>query len=371
MLSGHRGLLYVGAWLPLFGLYILIFLVTGMGGGDALSAALANVLPAAVLGVGVLSAAGRIEWRPGRSGGFFAVHALLAAVYGVGVAIGHFLLIINGRWMATGVWDPSIYFFSIMPWIFFIGLLVYCIVAGASYTGRIVQRLREEEGRAARAEAMRSEAELRALRAQLNPHFLFNTLHSLLALVREDPRAAEEALEQFGDLLHYTLRSPGEGADEVTLREEWEFVRNYLELERLRLEDRLRLHTDVEAAALGHRIPALSLQPLVENAVRHAIACRAGGGNLWIAARVEGADLVLQVRDDGPGASPENLGNGTGLGLRLVRQRLEMLHGDAARFEVQTAPGEGFQVTVRIPAQPAGEASGDGEGGEERWRSAL
>ena len=205
-----------------------------------------------------------------------------------------------------------------------------------------------------RAEQLRVRAELETLRAQLNPHFLFNTLHSLLSLVRRDPQAAEDALERFGDLLRYTLRTQSGEADDVTLGAEWGFVSNYLELERLRLGDRLRLHASIDATALSARVPAFCLQPLVENAIRHSVAPRSGGGGtLWIDATRSDCALLLEVTDDGPGAEPAALETSDGMGLRLVRQRLEML-GDGAELGIDTRPGAGFRVSVRVPARKPG-----------------
>jgi sensor histidine kinase YesM len=192
------------------------------------------------------------------------------------------------------------------------------------------------------------QAELKALRAQVNPHFLFNTLHSLLILVRRDPRAAEDALEQFGDLMRYALRVQQGAGDEVLLAEEWTFTQDYLALEKLRLGDRLRLHTDIDEAALSHAVPSFSLQPLLENAIGHAIAPRASGGNLWIRAVVDTGRLSLEVRDDGPGADAAAIEASSGTGLRLLRRRLAALYGDGAALTTRIDDG-GFTVTLELP----------------------
>ena len=181
------------------------------------------------------------------------------------------------------------------------GVLVYCwlygLVAGVCYAARANQRVRAEALLAARAEAAASRAQLQALRAQLNPHFLFNALHSVGALVREDPARAEEAVERLGDMLRYAI---GDGAEEeVPLSEEWAFTESYLALESLRYGKRLRIEKHVSPEALSCMVPAFVLQPLVENAVRHGIARRLGGGSLVVHAKVTGEDLALEVRDDG------------------------------------------------------------------------
>jgi LytS/YehU family sensor histidine kinase len=216
-----------------------------------------------------------------------------------------------------------------------------------------MERLRQEEARVARATALQTDADLRALRARLNPHFLFNTLHSLLALVRHDPGAAEEALAQFGELLHYVLGIEEAGADEVPLQSEWKFVRNYLALEKLRLGPRLRLDCRIEPEALEMRVPAFSLQPLVENAVRHAIAPRAEGGTLSIVGARQGGELLLSVTNEVPRTAVAGPSRSHGTGLRLLRERLTAMYGGAARLNVGPASGERFVVSIAIPAREA------------------
>jgi LytS/YehU family sensor histidine kinase len=210
--------------------------------------------------------------------------------------------------------------------------------------------LRDEERRGARAEALRIDAELRALRAQLNPHFLFNTLHSITALVRIDPADGERALEHFAALLRYVLDVNRERSEEVPLEEELGFVRTYLALERLRLGDRLQVKEEIDPDALECLVLGFSLQPLVENAIRHGIAPRAGEGTLRIAANLEGDQLVLEVADDGSGADGTAVAEAAGVGLNAVRQRLEARWGNDARLEIVTAPRNGFLVRMVQPA---------------------
>jgi len=207
-----------------------------------------------------------------------------------------------------------------------------------------------EERRAARAEALMIDAELRALRAQLNPHFLFNTLHSITALVRLDPASGERALEQFAAILRYVLDVNRERSEEVQLEEELGFVRTYLSLERLRLAERLKVVEEIDPEALECLLPAFSLQPLVENAIRHGIAPRAGEGTLRIFANLDNEQLVLEVADDGAGADGAKVAEASGVGLNAVRQRLEARWGASARMEIVTAPRNGFLVRIVVPA---------------------
>jgi two-component system LytT family sensor kinase len=210
----------------------------------------------------------------------------------------------------------------------------------------------EQARRAARAEVLSAEAQLAALRARLNPHFILNLLHTLMGLVGRDPASAQAALEQLGDVLRYALRVQSQGLDEVRLREEWEFVERYLALERLRLGERLRTRLEVEEDLLDEVVPVFSLQPLVENAVRHAIAPRASGGSIAVRAARDGDTIRLTVDDDGAPARDAGAAaaaGGSGIGLRLIRERLSALYGAAARLETGPSDLGGFRAAVTVP----------------------
>jgi LytS/YehU family sensor histidine kinase len=238
-------------------------------------------------------------------------------------------------------------------WQLLTGFWSYGITAGIAYAIRIARSLREKEAARARDEAARVTAELSALRGQLNPHFLFNTLHTVIALVRRDPHKAEAALEQFGEMLRYVLDLNRTKQEDVQLADEIEFVRDFLALEQLRLPDRLRVVEEISPDTLDCLIPSLTLQPLVENAVRYAIATRVEGGTITISSYLENSSLVLQVSDDGPGVS-ENAAGGSGIGLRAVRQRLETRYPGENTFEIKTAPNSGFTVHLSLPARSGG-----------------
>jgi len=199
---------------------------------------------------------------------------------------------------------------------------------------------------AAEARLLAQQAQLVALRAQINPHFLFNALHSVGALVTSEPGRADKALERLGDLLRYTLGTE----DEVLFAQEWRFTQDYLAFEQLRLGDRLRVNAEAEQTTMSILVPPLILQPLVENAVRHGIADRPEGGHVALRASVEHACLVLQVTDDGRGETGSASG---GLGLNSVRRRLAALYGDLATVNIDRA-GTGFTVTIGLPIKPAG-----------------
>jgi two-component system LytT family sensor kinase len=221
-------------------------------------------------------------------------------------------------------------------------------VAGAS-AWRQSQVAREETERAARADALRARAELAAMRSQLNPHFVLNTFHALLGLVRRDPALAERGLERLGDLLRATLRVQREGRDEVSLGEEWRMVETYLELERLRLGERLQVTVDLPAALCASPVPTFAVQTLVENAVRHAVAARPEGGRLVVSATRAGGGLRIEVRDDGNGSRADD---GEGLGLALLRDRLAALYDGSAHLVLEQG-GEGTRAVLDLPAADA------------------
>ncbi|HEX2205267.1 MAG TPA: histidine kinase, partial [Longimicrobium sp.] len=207
------------------------------------------------------------------------------------------------------------------------------------------RRVSEQE-----TEARLARARLHALQAQLHPHFLFNALNSVSALLRRDPAAADRMLARVGELLRRALAHPE--AQVVALEEEVELVRLYLEIERVRFGARLRTEVEVDDDARAVPVPALVLQPLVENAVRHGIAPLARGGRVRVSARLrEGAWLHLAVEDDGAGLHAGRGTAGTGVGLANTRARLASLYGPDHRFEVGPAPGGGTRVEVVLPVR--------------------
>jgi signal transduction histidine kinase len=355
--AGRRfRLWYAVTWLDLAGLYTVVFLINGATLPLAVTHGLITVIPMALLGVGCLALFRRLDWNTPHRVRFIALHVVIGLVYGLLATSANYALSAVERWVRLGQFSWHPFNPEYFTWESVMGLMIYGVLAGVCYAILLHGRMREQERRAAQALALRTQAELRALRAQLNPHFLFNTLHSLLSLVRHDASAAEDGLEQFGDLLRYTLDTQKKGdAERVTLGEEMAFVRNYLALESLRLGERMKLDIDVDEEILQHRVPAFCLQPLVENAVQHGIAPRAAGGTLTLRGRRRESSLVFEVRDDGPGCTPEQLaggnGKGNGMGLRIARERVAAIYGDAASLRVETAPGRGFAVELRIPVE--------------------
>ena len=204
---------------------------------------------------------------------------------------------------------------------------------------------RDRQVRAVELEGLLHQSQLEALRSQLNPHFLFNALHSMAELVHTDPKLAEQLLVRLGELLRQVLQSSNR--QEVPLAEELEFIRGYVEIEQMRLGERLRVNWDVDAALAQARVPSLVLQPLVENAIQHGIAAAAGPGTLTITARRHGEFLELEVRDNGPGPVRGPAERSQGIGLANTRARLQRLYGERQDFEIHA--GEGMTVRLRLP----------------------
>jgi two-component sensor histidine kinase len=245
--------------------------------------------------------------------------------------------------------EPQIYYpttLSIAIRVLVQCFLLYVEVAAVGHGIYYYTRFRDRDLRASRLETQLAQAQLQVLRMQLHPHFLFNTLHTISALMHADLRAADRMLALLGDLLRESLDRIG--AQEVTLKQEMEFIDRYLEIERTRFRDRLAVSRDVDPALLDAFVPNLILQPLVENAIRHGISRRAAGGRIEIAARRSGDLVVLSVGDDGPGV-PEEGAARTGVGLGNTQERLQQLYGPAHSFEVRNRAQGGFEVRLSFP----------------------
>jgi two-component system LytT family sensor kinase len=216
-----------------------------------------------------------------------------------------------------------------------------------------ISRLKAE---LAQAQLQMTQAQLQALKMQLQPHFLFNTLNSVSSMMDEDVEAAEEMLARLGDFLRLTLDNAG--AQEVTLQEELEFLRSYLEIERLRFSDRLTVQIEAEPETYEALVPNLILQPIVENAIRHGFMARVGHGRIEIHARRDNEWLRLEVKDNGPGLQTDGPEQrpARGLGFKLTRERLERLYATRQRFQLADAPGGGLQVCLEIPYRLASAA---------------
>lgn len=226
--------------------------------------------------------------------------------------------------------------------------ITYVMIVTAYQAVMYHRAVRERDQRAAGLEVDLSTAKLDSLEARLRPHFLFNTLNAIAALIREDPVKAERLVEQLSELLRASLRA--DPARTVSLAEELDLVGHYLEIERTRFEDRLTTSIDVTDEARTARVPHLILQPLVENAIRHGIGPRGAPGRVSVGAvRVDGRlRIVVEDNGVGMGQGPEEL-HGSGLGLGGVKARLAFLYGSAQRVVIDRVVPTGTRVMLEIP----------------------
>jgi signal transduction histidine kinase len=224
-------------------------------------------------------------------------------------------------------------------------LLIYSVLVGSLIAHDLAREARAKELRAFELEARLAEARLETLKAQLRPHFLFNTLNAISAYVEKDPKVARRMTAHLGDLLRHSLESANR--NEVPLGEELATVDDYLAIQQIRFAGRLIVERDVAPEALGASVPGFLLQPLVENAVEHGLLGRAGAGRILLRAERTDGLLRLTVRDDGVGLAPSWNEANSGFGLRSVTERLQALYGDKGRLSL--ANGAGVTVTVTLP----------------------
>jgi signal transduction histidine kinase len=226
-------------------------------------------------------------------------------------------------------------------------MMTYWAIVGISHAVLYYRESRDRAVRSSQLETRLVEAQLKTLQQQLHPHFLFNTLHAISALMHRDVEAADRTLMRLSDLLRLTLENLGQ--QEVTLQSELEFLSKYVQIEQTRFGDRLVVQFDVEPSALDAQVPHLILQPLVENAIKHGVAKRAGPGHIAISARRDGDKLHLEVRDDGVGLSEDALtALQKGIGVSTTRARLQHLFGAEYRFEFHRQPA-GLAVVIALP----------------------
>ncbi|MCA0375773.1 MAG: histidine kinase [Gemmatimonadetes bacterium] len=289
----------------------------------------------------------RLPWRPGsrlRAGGAYLALGVVVVVVQIfwqaicGTAFG----IAERRGfestLVIGLRSNGDYF-----------VVIYCAVVVAQLATRWYAQWQAERIEAARLGEDLAQAHLRALQAQLNPHFLFNALNSIVTLIGRDPALAQQLVVRLADLLRATLKA-GE-LQEVPLAQELEVTRRYLDIEQVRFADRLRVVWPHDPPAA--LVPAFALQPLVENALLHGIARQAGPGVIDIGARIapaaEGDQLVLTVRDTGPGLRAPSASRGTGTGLANLRARLARLYGDASLLALHDRAEGGTEAVLRLP----------------------
>lgn len=347
-------------WLAYGGLCLLSWMLYAMAGVElqsgswqiwvAVYQATLNLLPPMLLGPLVWHWA---RWQQGRGlPAQLALHGLGALMF----AAAWQALEYGVAWLLFGPDHARATLQQTVLWRGIWGVFVYVALASGFTAVLKSRQARAAALAAAQAESALARAELAAISGKLNPHFLFNTLNSLIALTRKDAQAAEAALLRFAAMLRYVLDSKRGADSRVSLAEELDFVRDYLALEALRLGPRLAVQWEIDPQTLEDEIPPLSLQPLVENSILHAVAPRTQGGCVSISARRDALaeGLALTVQDDGPGCDPRQLaqpqpGARRGIGLSALQRRFALDFEGRARFKIHTAPGAGFRVDLWIP----------------------
>jgi two-component system LytT family sensor kinase len=266
------------------------------------------------------------------------------------------------RQWASAIWDSQAHGFRIQ-WHRYEGLFLsnvvddifttYLPIILIAHVVSYYQRFRQRELRASQLQTQLAKAHLQVLKSQLQPHFLFNTMHSISALMLTDVLAADRMMTRLSDLLRLSLEA--EGTQITTLSHELEFVNCYLEIEKIRFEERLNVILDISPETLDAQVPQLLLQPLVDNAVKHGISRLLGEGEIRITVKMQHDELQLEVSDNGPGFGKPAFFQHNGLGLRVTRERLESLYGQDQSMELLSPPQGGGTVRICIPfrAQPA------------------
>jgi two-component system, LytTR family, sensor kinase len=284
-----------------------------------------------------------VRWQ--RSLGVHLAASLVFAVLWVVLRVGVEKLRMLGR-------APTFYFHEMLHWTlvrsFYFNLLVYWITIGVSHAFEFYGRYRDRELHALELQKLLAQARLEALQAQLNPHFLFNTLHAISALMHQDVESADRMITRLSDLLRLVLESTD--TQEVPLRQEIAFLQRYLEIEQTRFRDRLQVRMHIDSDTWDVMVPNLILQPLVENAIRHGVEPKTKRGEIGIGARCERDRLHLQVRDNGPGLDAHQPLT-EGVGLSNTRARLQHLYGSEHVFDVRNADEGGLVVSLSFPCR--------------------
>jgi sensor histidine kinase YesM len=344
--------LYVAAWTAMALFYASQWLLynfyddTPESASRIVAVALTDWYVRGLVALAAFPLARRVHFRRGAVGRALAVH--------VPASIAYALVKITICWWLGFVtpWLEPVGFFHLVLSELHLDIAVYWIIVGIVHWTDSRRRLREHERestrlalQAAQLETRLARAQLDSLKMQLQPHFLFNTLHSVSALIHQDDEAADLMIARLSDFLRLVIEHAG--AQEVVLVEELEFLRRYLEIQQVRFQERMRVSVDAAPDTLDAMVPNLVLQPLVENAIRHAVESRAAGGRVQVVARREGGVLRLTVRDDGPGLGAGPIG--AGLGIPNTQARLEHLYGGGQSLEIENHPEGGVVVTVTLP----------------------
>ena len=310
---------------------------------EAVTSSLGDWYVFALLSIPVMELARRFGLEEGRWKRSLAVHVVGSVLFSLSFMA---LRAELATWEGGAGFQEAFKNLLVKTWHF--NLLIYWVILVARYAIEYYRKYRERELAALDLEKSLAQAKLQALQMQLNPHFLFNTLHSISSLMHQDVEAADRMIVRLSDLLRAALE--GSDTQEVELQQELEFLKRYLEIEQTRLGSRLTVKMDIAPETLRARVPNLILQPLVENAIKHGIEPRARPGRIELRAERHNGTLALEVRDNGRGL-PEGKVVEEGVGLSNTRARLRGLYGDAHRFDLKPVEGGGLLIQVSIPFQ--------------------
>lgn len=233
---------------------------------------------------------------------------------------------------------------------FLIGVAISLMIGASIYAASFYREMIRNMEAARQAEELAVQAELKALKAQINPHFLFNTLNTISALISVDPKQADEMTHKLADIFRYVLQSSEK--DLVLLRDEVAFITDYLQIEKARFADRLILSQEIDPVSLSTRMPGLILQPLVENALRHGISDNVSGGTLRITSRIDNGTVFLRVLDDGSSVKDSAPTAGLGIGLKNVNDRIQKRFGKEFGVRLSAEPGSGTCAEITLPFNP-------------------
>ncbi|HZR17585.1 MAG TPA: sensor histidine kinase [Verrucomicrobiae bacterium] len=347
----------VGRWVLGFLFWTLLglsfasqFYISGAKAGydvtwkQAVTYALGDWYVFALLSIPVNSLARRFGFEAGKWGLSFCVHLLASIAFSLAYIVIRAGL---GAWQSGAPFGEAFRPLLVKTWHF--NLLIYWVIVAVSQAFGYYRKYRERELHASELEKHLVQAKLQALQMQLNPHFLFNTLHSISSLMHKDVEAADRMIMRLSDLLRAALDCAD--TQEVSLRKELELLELYLGIEQIRFGDRLSVKLDVAPDALEAQVPNFILQPLVENAIRHGIEPRAKPGRIELHASRQADALALTVSDNGKGI-PETKPTREGVGLSNTRARLRELYGASHRFELRSGPEGGLRVEMTIPFRP-------------------
>jgi two-component system, LytTR family, sensor kinase len=318
----------------------------GVSWGEAVTFSLADWYVFALLSIPVVKLARHFPFERRTCGWVTLIHLIYSVLFSFGFM---FLRAIVGEaqhWFWPGSGLPFLQAFPLLTKTFQYNIWVYWVILSVCHAFDYYQKFHERELRASELEKSLAQAKLQALQSQMNPHFLFNTLHTISALMHKDVDAADRMVMKLSELLRLALDNTA--SHEVPLSQELNFLERYLEIEQTRFRDRLKVEMQIAPETLGARVPNLVLQPLVENAIRHGIERHARPGRIILRAARHNGQIELEVQDNGDGLPPGGPKR-EGIGISNTRSRLQQLYGSHQKFELQNVPSGGLLARVVIP----------------------